>query len=248
MRLSLARAIIAVVVIVWGLESSHAAECAVGVNVNSFQNFSAPEQDAILQQLKKSGVHCVRTSFRPDEKDLTLMRQMQDAGIGLVIVVGPVFLPKAPARPANPLHHMRSAMPLTWSDPVASKIYYQSLFDKLDAKGIKLTGVELGNEFNWTDFNGDFPVPGQGKAFTLADLSHDPEAEKVARGLLLYLKVLAELKDARDHSQLNQHAPLISAGMAAVSNGPWLKKMGVDGISIPATYAFSARPRSRSTG
>jgi len=42
----------------------------------------------------------------------------------------------------------------------------------------------------------------------------------------------------RDHSKLNQHAPIISAGMAAVSGGPWQQKLGVDGVSIPATYAF----------
>jgi len=221
-----------------GFGFSRATDCPVGVNVNSFQNFSAAEQNTLLLQLKSSGVRCVRTSMRPDDKDLSLIRRMQDEGVGLVLVVGPVFLPNAPVRPANAQHHMRSARPLSWSDPVRSKVNFQSLFDKLDAQGIKLAGVELGNEVNWTDFNGDFPVPGEGRAFTLSDLSHDPEAEKVAQGLLLYLKILAELKDVRDHSRLNQHALLISAGMAAVSDGPWLKKMGIDGVGIPATYAF----------
>ena len=101
-----------------------------------------------------------------------------------------------------------------------------------------LTGVELGNEINWTDFNGDFPIPVQGKAFTLQDLSQDPEARRVAQGLLQYLKVLAVLKDVRDHSKLNRQAPIISAGMAAVNGGPRQQKLQIDSVSIPATYAF----------
>jgi hypothetical protein len=30
--------------------------------------------------------------------------------------------------------------------------------DKVEAKGLVLAGLELENEFNWADFNGDFPV------------------------------------------------------------------------------------------
>jgi hypothetical protein len=133
---------------------------------------------------------------------------------------------------------MRSALPLSYADPERSRAYYQTVFDKLDEKGVVLTGVELGNEINWTDFNGDFPIPGQGKSFSLEDLSKDPEAKKVAQGFLQYLKVLAVLKDVRDHSKLNKNAPIISAGMAAVTGGPWQQKLGVDGVTIPATYAF----------
>jgi non-reducing end alpha-L-arabinofuranosidase len=215
-----------------------ARDCNVGVNVNSFQNFSAADQETIVEQLVSSGVRCVRTSLRPDDKNIHLARELQDKGIGLVLVPGAEFLPGAPLRPADAKTHMRSAMPLSWADPERSRAYYQSLFDRLDANGIVLAGVELGNEINWTDFNGDFPVPGQGKAFTLQDLSRDPEAQKVARGFLQYLKVLAALKDVRDHSRLNRQTPIISAGMAAVTGGAWQQKLGVDGVSIPATYAY----------
>jgi hypothetical protein len=213
-------------------------ECAVGVNVNSFQNFSAAEQQTIVDQLKRSGVGFVRTSLRPDDKNMNLAKNLQSDGIGLVLVVGPVFLPNAPLRPADPKRYMRSAVPLSYADPERSRAYYQTMFDKLDAYGVALTGVELGNEINWPDFNGDFPVPGQGKAFTLDDLSRDPEAKQVARGLLQYLKVLTVLKQVRDHSKLNQHAPIISAGMATGSGGAWQQKLQLDSVSILVTYAF----------
>lgn len=214
------------------------AACPVGVNVNSFQNFSAAEQQAIVDQLKHSGVRFVRTSLRPDDKNMTLAKTLQSDGIGLVLVTGPVFSPDARPRPADPKRLMRSAMPLSAADPERSRAYYQTVFDKLDAYGVTLTGIEVGNEINWSDFNGDFPVPGQGKAFSLDDLSHDPEAMKVAQGLLQYLKVVAVLKEVRDHSRLNRQAPIVSAGMATASGGAWQQKLQLDSVSIPATYAF----------
>jgi hypothetical protein len=217
---------------------SAANEISVGVNVNSFQNFSAADQQVIVEQLKRSGVRFVRTSLRPDDKNMNLAKTLQSEGIGLVLVTGPVFAPNAPLRPADQKRNMRSAMPLSYADPERSRAYYQTIFDKLDEKGVVLAGVELGNELNWTDFNGDFPIPGEGKAFTLEDLSRDPEAKKVAQGFLQYLKVLATLKDVRDHSKLNKHAPIISAGMAAATNSQWLQSLKVDAVSIPATYAF----------
>jgi hypothetical protein len=217
---------------------SQTAKCPVGVNVNSFQNFSAADQQVIVKQLKQSGVGFVRTSLRADDKNMDLAKNLQSEGIGLVLVPGCEFYPNTRARPADEKHHMRSAMPMSSVDPERSRAGYQLVFDKLDAKGVVLTGVELGNEINWTDFNGDFPVPGQGKAFTFEDLSRDPEAMRVAQGFLQYLKALAALKDVRDRSKLNRRTPIVSAGMAAATGGEWQRKLQVDSVSIPATYAY----------
>ena len=210
---------------------------AVGVNVNNFQNMDAAQQQEIVSQLKQAGVTGVRTSLRPDEKNLALAKSLQSKGIGLVLDTNILFASDAQTRPADAKRHLRSAMPLSAADPEKSRAYYQTLFDKLDQAGIVLTGIEAGNELNWTDFNGDFPIPGEGKAFDLQDLSHDPEAEQVAKGYLQYLKVLAALKEVRDHSRLNRHTPIIAAGMASIG-AAWEKQLGVDSVSIPATYTF----------
>ncbi len=213
-------------------------ECPVGINVNSFQNFNPEEQENIVQQLKKSKVHFVRTSLRPDDKNMNLAKRLQDEGIGLVMVPGVRCLPETKIRPENKTTHMRAAMPLSAADIEQSRAVFQEIFDKLDKKQVVLTAVELGNELNWTDFNGDFPTPGRGISFTFADLSKDPEAKKVAKGFLQYLKVLKALKEVRDNSKLNKNTPIITAGMAACSGGVWQTKSKIDGVSIPATYQF----------
>jgi hypothetical protein len=232
--------LVAVTISVFGLDLALAkkAECPVGINVNSFQNFNPEEQETIVQQLKKSKVHFVRTTLRPDEKNINLAKRLQDEGIGLVLVPGVLYPPGTQIRPENKSVHMRAAMPLSAADPKLSRASYQDIFDKLDKKGVVLAAVELGNELNWTDFNGDFPTPGRGKAFSFADLSKDPEAKKVAKGFLQYLKALKALKEVRDNSKLNKNTPIITAGMAACTGSVWQAKSKIDGVSIPATYQF----------
>ena len=42
-----------------------------------------------MEQLKRSGVGYVRTSLRPDEKNMNLAKNLQSEGIGLVLVPAP---------------------------------------------------------------------------------------------------------------------------------------------------------------
>jgi hypothetical protein len=60
--------------------------------------------------------------------------------------------------PVRPKGLLRSARPLSYADPELSRKQYQAFMDKVEAKGLVLAGLELENEFNWADFNGDFPV------------------------------------------------------------------------------------------
>ena len=71
--------------------------------------------------------------------------------------------------------------------------------------GMRLTGRAL------TEI---FLRPARGETFDLEDLSRDPEAEQVAKGFLQYLKILAVLKEVRDRSRVNSHAPIVLAGLA----------------------------------
>jgi len=113
-------------------------KCVIGINVNSFQNFSAADQQVIVEQLNQSGIGFVRTSMRPDDKNTNLAKTLQSEGLGLVLVPGVEFSPSAKLRPADERRHMRSAMPLPSADPESPRVYYQTLFDKLDEKGVVL--------------------------------------------------------------------------------------------------------------
>jgi hypothetical protein len=133
---------------------------------------------------------------------------------------------------------------ISLADPGQFRAYFAPLLAKFEANHIEFAGFELGNELNMTPFNGEFPVPGQGKQFGLNDLYHDPEAQQIAKGYLQYLKVLAVLKDIRDHSRVNRHTPIMTAGFGAYEapegSFPPPAKPGTqtDMVSINATIEF----------
>lgn len=109
---------------------------------------------------------------------------------------------------------------------------------KLEAKGIVLEAFEPGNEINWAGFNADFSLPGEGKVLGMNDLMHDPEGKRVAHGFLEYLRLLSALKDIRDHSKLNQHTPIITAGLADLGGSDWTHKRRADAVDISVTLDF----------
>jgi hypothetical protein len=81
---------------------------------------------------------------------------------------------------------------------------------------VRITAFELGNEINTSCCNGDLPDPGSGRELGLSELNNpkDPEGRAAADGYRAYMRVMAALKDLRDHSKLNQHTPIITAGLA----------------------------------
>jgi hypothetical protein len=218
-----------------------AQDVVVGVNVVNPMRASVADQNVVFDQLEAAEVHVIRCGISNDDKGIDFAKRAAQKGIRLQLIVGPQYFPNAPVRPYQPQQFpaMWGGPPLSYADPELSKAFYQKLFDRLDARGIALAGIELGNEINWAAFNPEFPLPGEAKILSLSDLSHDPEGKQIAKGFLQYLKILAVLKEVRDHSRLNSTAPIISAGMVSAPDGEKLyNNKREDMVSLPATMAF----------
>ncbi len=218
-----------------------AQEMVVGANVVNPMRASVAGQNTLLSQLKAAKVLVIRCGISNDDKGIDFAKRAAGHGIRIQLIVGPEYKPNAPSRPYEPdvFPAMWGGHPLSFADPALSKAAFQHLFDSLDANGIALAGVELGNEINWAAFNPEFPLPGEGKILGLQDLTQDPEGKQIARGFLQYIQVLKALKDVRDHSRLNRNAPIISAGMVSAKDGekPYNNKKE-DMVSLAATIAF----------
>jgi len=218
-----------------------AQEMVVGVNVVNPMRSSVADQNALFNQLKAAQVHVMRCGISNDDKGIDFARRAAAMGIRIQLIVGPQYQADAPTRPYQPneFPEMWGGHPLSYADPGLSKAAFQHLFDSLDANGIVLAGVELGNEINWAAFNPEFPLPGEGKILSSADLAHDPEGKKIAQGFLQYLKVLAVLRQVRDSSRLNRNTPIISAGLVSAEDGakPYNNKKE-DMVGLAATIAF----------
>ena len=221
--------------IVLGTLGAYAAEpdkVVVGVNVYDEGTITPPQQDAEVDRLAGYGVKTIRTGF--SAKSAYFITRAYQHGIGTVAIVYP-----SGGSTAKPKTRW-SDYPLSQLDSREFAACFKPLIDSLEVSGVRLTAFELGNEINTSGYNGDIPSPGSGRVLGLADLNNpkDAEAQVIARGLSNYLKIMAVLKDLREHSKLNRTTPILLGGMADWGlPGPkaWNGKAGV---SLPDTIAF----------
>ena len=221
--------------------SAQTADAVVGVNA-SVGSLSVDQQNAILAQLHAANVHFIRSGITPDEKGVDFARRAKAQGIQIEWLVQLQYRPGAPSRPWPNAFGVWGGPPLSAADPDQFRKYFEPLLAKLEAAGVELAGFELGNEINSAMFNADFSLPAenpkQSREFNLADLSHDPEAQQVAKGYLQYLKLLKVMKDARAQSKLNQHAPIISAGLVFNEAPEAPRTARLDSVGAAATLEF----------
>jgi len=222
--------------------AAHAATILLGVNFVHPISFSVTEQNAALAHIKASGVRVIRFGMEDKEEEhLDFIERAHAQDLRVVLIFHGKYAPGAPVRPYRPSEFpgMWEGPPISSLDPQLSQTYFQQFMDALDAAGIELAGIELENEINMAGNNPDFRLPGEGRVLGLNDLYGDPEGQQVARGYLRYLKVLAALKDVRDHSKLNRQTPLLPTSLVDTGpEGAWPTPKTYDGVSPGATIAF----------
>lgn len=214
------------------IRPARAQSAAVGINVHDEGALSQSDQDVEIKRLAQDGVKTIRTGL--SDKTVYFITQAFRHGIGTVAIIYPTWGSEAK-------HRLRwSDAPLSGADPRGFAEWLKPFLDQLEAAGVRLTAMELGNEINNSGFNGDIPVPGTGRVLGLSDLNNaeDPEGPSIANGFRNYLRVMEALKDARDHSKVNKATPIIVAGLAdwgLPSTKAWDGRVGV---SVPDTIEF----------
>jgi hypothetical protein len=219
-----------------------ASTALVGVNIVGPDQLDDQQQDALIAQLRHDNVKTIRTGFVNDKNVLFIIRAHK-AGISTVGLVFPDQIVAGKQKsPADPTVGRHWGVPAYSDlDPEGFKNAFAPHLAALEAAGVKLVAIELGNEFNTPAFNGDFILPGSGRVLGISDLKNrnDPEGRAIAAGFLAYLKVLAVLKDIRDHSQLSKTTSIISGGLADIGIAGTVKPHGhADYVSIPDTIEF----------
>jgi hypothetical protein len=213
----------------------------LGVNA-SMGSLSVEQQSTLLAELHAAGVHYIRAGIAPDEKGVDFARRAQAQGIRIDWLLQLQYRPGAPSRPWPNAFGVWGGPPLSAADPDQFRKYFEPLLAKLEAAGVTLAGFELGNEINSPMFNADFSLPAENPArsreFNLEDLSRDPEAKRVAKGYMQYLKLLAVIKDVRSRSKLNRHTAIVSAGLVFNEAPEAPRKARLDAVSAVATLDF----------
>jgi hypothetical protein len=214
----------------------------VGVNVVGPDQLSPAQQDALIAELHAAGVKIIRTGLVND-KNVEFIIRANKAGIR---AVGLVLMEQLGAgkqkSPADPSISRNWGVPaFSDIDPVAAKGALAPHLAALEAAGVRLVAIEVGNEFNTSAFNGDFKLPGEGRVLGISNLNNrnNSEAQAIAAGFRVYLQTVAAVKDLRDHSSLNRTTPIISGGLADIGVAGTVKPgKKTNYVSIDATIQF----------
>jgi hypothetical protein len=227
------------------------SQTQVGVNLTNGDRLSQSAQLAALSELQAAGANVIRIPLEPRTwgppgvytDGIALIKTAYASGIKPIVIVPLQYPASVKRRPYNPAYpHIWGAYPLSQSDPATLTSWFTPILAQLEASGVVLAGLELGNEINWAPFNGDFPVPGEGNVFGDTDLYANAEAQIIAAGYQAYMRSLQALRQIRDASTLNQATPVISAGLsnpgAPKTGGVALDGVRVDAVSINATLNY----------
>ncbi|MBV9078156.1 MAG: hypothetical protein JO048_11810 [Methylobacteriaceae bacterium] len=229
----------------WLVPSPSRAAALVGVNVVNPQWQPRGRQDATLDALREAGVRLIRVPLLPPtggayEDAVDYVARAAARGLDVLLVVYPQYRPDAAARPAVPSEpEMWQLPPLSAADPDLLTATYGPFFRRLDTRGLALAGIEFGNEINWTAFNGEFPIPGEGRILGDRDLAEHPVGRRIAAGFRAYLRSLAALRRLRDNLVANRRTPLLAAGFSDFGPpgpSPWGRSL--DGVGLAATLRF----------
>jgi hypothetical protein len=221
--------------------NAHAGTIIVGVHVNNIDSMTEQQQDALVSLLRQNGVKTVRTGIGGAFNHFIIVAHR--AGIGVLAAMAPTAASKAHWHQVGNAPDRQWVGPsLTDADPEKFKAWFAAALAPLETAGVPLTAFELGNEINLPNENGDIPVPpaGQARELGLADLDNpnDPEGREVAASFRVYLRVMAALKDVRDHSAVNRRTPIITAGLSDTGPVGRQPSWKTDGVNIPATIEF----------
>ncbi|MEW9624527.1 hypothetical protein [Rhodanobacter geophilus] len=233
----------ALVILLCSVPACCAANVVIGVNVVNVNHLSVVRQNDMLKAIKSAGVTVIRSGIPATDDGVDFARRAYAMGIRIDWIVSflDAYQVGAPTRTyqKSTYSNMWSGHPLSALDPDLFKAKFSSVLAKLDAAGVKLEAMEIGNEINMAGFNPDFPVPSESRQFSLEDLEHDPGAQQIAKGYLQYLKILAQVKNVRDHTRVNRTTPILTAGFGAYEGpeGP-LSKHTPGLVSLNATLDF----------
>jgi hypothetical protein len=203
------------------------AQDTIGVNLTNADRLSPTALQSALSTQQALGVRVIRASLEKYNGSYTPSLNLFQAAwrhgirVNLIIAIAnnPDYYPagtaKRPADPNNPVIY--AAYPLSALVVQQLTDVVGPLLQQIDGLGIKLAGIELGNEIGNPAFNGDLAIigPSGGVTLGLRDLINGAtsETQALASGYRTYVQALAAIQAIRDNLVTNQTTPVISAGL-----------------------------------
>jgi hypothetical protein len=218
-------------------------QVVVGMDLPAADRFSADEQDKMLQAVHAAGVRVIRT-WIGNNSSYEFVRKAFALGIKADLTIQIQYPPDAVRRAAvQDMPDMFTVRALSAANPELTETVFEAQLKRLEGMGLDFVAFEVGNELNNPSFNGEFQIHPKNdtrvcKNMSLEDLKNDPEGRTIAAGLRNYVKVLAAVKQVRDHSTLNRHTPVILGGLADQGAEAVWPGARANGVSIRAAIEY----------
>lgn len=194
---------------IWSASSD--AQVRAGFNIANAERIKPAELAQIFRNVKQAGATDIRLNLKPDEAAVRSLQLATGTRLGVLLIINPSL-----GLPGNGAGRDRNGRPkLSAVDTDLFGKRFVEFLTAIDDKGIRLSGIEVGNEINLRSFNGDLDAFPPGTILSREQLEdQSPRAGAVRLGLRNYIKMIQIIAEARDRSVHNKLTPVVLAGLS----------------------------------
>ena len=209
------------------------AQDIIGVNAVNLAWQPAAVREIVLDEIAGSGIRDVRLSLIPPyEASLDVLRVAKALRLKVLLNIGlnvRLFY-SSDVKPQPAGDGLNEAWPLSALDPARFAATMQPFWRQIVAEELPVRAVEVGNEINWADFNGDLRRHLAGQSDSPDSLEGLPERDAFRTGLDRYIALLRLIGEWRSESLAARRILIVSAGLATVSP-EFARQMGLDVVT-----------------
>ncbi|TCU31952.1 hypothetical protein EV129_12346 [Rhizobium azibense] len=194
----------------------------IGINRVNLAWVSRADQERVLKEIAASGITHIRLSLsRPVDKSIDALEIADRLGLKILLEIqlGNKDYYSSQARPRTGFGRIWDVQRLSDLDLDLYRAQLRSALRRIDEMGIRIDGVEPGNEINYSAYNGDLAVyekPGRQTPRNVSELANRSAFE---RGLDAYVGALRITREELRATVYSRDALLISAGLSDVGTG-----------------------------
>ncbi|WP_374650932.1 hypothetical protein [Dongia sp.] len=243
MRCTLAIALVALGLVALGLGGTMPASASnadgtpteIGIATANIAWETPAEIDAVFADIHAAGFRHVRVGLKdPIDRSFAAMQRAKEAGLS-VLVTFPLIDGAVAAKDAAPrarTGRFFAAYGLSQIDLDRFRARFDALLGFTARARIPLIGIELGNELNWSGYNGDLPMAATGQVIDSAEDWAPDTRRRFADGLDRYRAAMEIARGAIGSRPIK----LISAGLADI-NADFISGSGATYVAPALTYA-----------
>ncbi len=216
----------------------HAGDTLQGINRPNLAWMKPNERAAVINSMAEAGFTLVRfTAITPIASSLDAVEEATRNGMRVLLQLGvgdPVYF-RAPDAMRTSYGRTWNAARLSMIDLDLFRSFVREVLTDLDRRGVRLAGLQIGNEINWAHFNGDLRISSRAGVAVARSVEtlHDPDA--FLRGLDRYIDALKIVREELARSTLNHEVQLIASGLV-VGDFAFADAMGFE--VVPARTAL----------